>query len=83
MSNIINYIKTNCNDRQSCLNCIMDFYHNLKYRPELQEIEDTKVFNSFVDRTLEQNQQILSDLYLMIDDGRIAESLEYFNHYIC
>jgi len=56
----------------------MDFYHNLKYRSELQKITDTEVFNAFVDRTLQQNQQILSDLYLMIDDGKIKESLEYF-----
>lgn len=82
MSNIIKYITTNCNDRKSCLTCIMNFYHTFKFRPELKEITDTKVFASFVDRTLEQNQQILSDLYLMIDDGKIKESLEYFNHYI-
>lgn len=82
MSNIINYIKTNCNDRQSCLTCIMNFYHTFKFRPELQTIKDTQVFNSFVDRTLEQNQEILSTLYLMIDDGKIKESIEYFKHYI-
>lgn len=78
MSNIINYIKINCHTRQSSLQCIMDFYHNLKYRSELQKITDTEVFNAFVDRTLQQNQQILSDLYLMIDNGKIKESLEYF-----
>ena len=82
MSNIINYIKTNCNNRQSCLTCIMNFYHTFKFRPELQHLEDIRVFNSFVDRTINQSQQILSDLYLMIDDGKIKESLEYFNHYI-
>lgn len=83
MSNIINYIKTNCNTRQSSLNCIMNFYHTFKFRPELQFTSESKVFDAFADRTIEQNQQILSDLYLMIDDGKIAESLEYFNHYIC
>ncbi len=83
MSNIINYIKTNCNTRQSCLACIMNFYNTFKYRPELEFTSESKVFDAFADRTIEQNQQILSDLYLMIDDGKIAESLEYFNHYIC
>lgn len=83
MSNIINYIKTNCSDRQSALKCIMYYYYNFKYRPELQFIAESTVFDSFADRSIHQNQQILSDLYIMIDDGKIKESLEYFKHYIC
>lgn len=82
MSYIINYIKTNCYTRQSCLACIMNFYSTFKFRPELQFTNLDRVFDAFADRTIKQNQQILSDLYLLIDDGKIKESLDYFNLYV-
>jgi hypothetical protein len=57
----------------------MNFYSTFKFRPELQFTNLDRVFDAFADKTIKQNQQILSDLYLMIDDGKIKESLEYFN----
>jgi hypothetical protein len=57
----------------------MNFYSTFKFRPELQFTNLDRVFDAFADKTIKQHQQILSDLYLMIDDGKIKESLEYFN----
>ena len=61
MSYIINYIKTNCYTRQSCLACIMNFYSTFKFRPELQFTNLDRVFDAFADRTIKQNQQILTE----------------------
>jgi hypothetical protein len=60
----------------------MNFYSTFKFRPELQFTNLDRVFDAFADRTIKQNQQILSDLYLLIDDGKIKESLDYFNLYV-
>jgi len=78
MSNIINYILTNCNSRNNCINCIMNFYHTFKYRPELELLTDTTVFDSYIDNPIKQNQKILSDIYLYIENGDLKESIELF-----
>jgi hypothetical protein len=78
MSTIINYISTNCNSRNNCISCIMNFYHTFKYRPELELLTDTEVFDSFVDKSIKQNQKILSDIYIYIENGDIKEAIELF-----
>lgn len=82
MNQVINYIKTNCNTRLSCLNAIMAYYNTFRYRPDLQYLTEIRVFDSFADRTIAQNQQILSSIYLYIEDGKIQESIDEFKHYI-
>lgn len=82
MSYIINYIKTNCYTRQSCLACIMNFYSTFKFRPELQFVTESRVFDAFADKNIKQNQEILSNLYIYINDGKIVESLEHFNEHL-
>jgi len=79
---MIHYIKTNCTTRNACLNCIMGFYNLLKYRPDMQNINLDEVFNAFADRTVEQNQMILSDIYLYIEDGKIQEAINFFKQHV-
>jgi phosphoribosyl 1,2-cyclic phosphodiesterase len=56
----------------------MNFYHTFKYRPELELLTDTEVFDSFVDKSIKQNQKILSDIYIYIENGDIKEAIELF-----
>lgn len=78
MSNIINYIKTNCITKLDCIKCIMAFYHTFKFKSEFQELSETKVFDSYIDNSLKVNQHLLSTIYLNIEDGNIENAIKLF-----
>lgn len=79
---MIHYIKTNCTTRDACFKCVMGFYNLMKPRPDMQHLKDTDVFDAFADRSIIQNQMILSDIYLYIEDGKIQEAIDFFKQHI-
>jgi hypothetical protein len=56
----------------------MNIYHTFKYKEEFNSITDTQVFDSYIDNTLDFNQQILSIIYLCIEDGKIEGAIQLF-----
>jgi hypothetical protein len=59
----------------------MGFYELMNPRPDMQLKED-KVFDAFADRDYTQNQEILSQIYLYIEDGKIQEAIDFFKQHI-
>ena len=80
MNQIINYIKTNCNTRLSCLNALMNVYHLFRYKEELHYITESEAFDIFADNSLQENQELCSEIYVLIDSGNIDEAITYYSN---
>jgi len=80
MNNIINYIKTNCNTRLACINALMNVYHLFKYKEELYNITESEAFDMFADNSIQENQQLCSEIYILIDSGKIDEAIMFYSN---
>ena len=77
---VINFINKNFNTRESCINALMSF-NNIQ-KDNLKDLNLIDTFDTWADMKLPMLQMTLSTIYLLIEDGKIKEAIEYYKEQI-
>lgn len=77
---IINFIYKNFKTRETCLNALMGFH--LIHKDSFKTITDVKALDTWADMKLPMLQMTLSTIYLLIDDGKVDDALQFYKEQI-
>lgn len=77
---VINFINKNFNTRDNCIKALMSFRDMQQHN--LADLKLIDVFDKWADMKLPMLQMTLSTLYLLIEDGKIVDALEYYKEQV-